>query len=268
MKLGIIAGSGDLPSLLADRCQAQAIPFTVFAIAGQGNEYLAMPGHVFRLGGGAALRNLIRQNAITDAVLIGAVQRPTIWQLRPDWLTLRQLPRLMLWRRGDDGLLRRLADIFERVVRVRLRGVHEFLPELLAPAGTWGRVVPDAFGEQLIEQGRDAALAHGTADLGQAVIVDRSGIAAWEGRAGTSDLLRSYRNQPDRQPAILVKMAKPQQDLRFDLPTVGPQTVALAAQARLAGIAVEAGRTLVVDRAAMIAAADAAGLFLTGISAS
>ena len=265
MKLGIIAGAGAVPGVLAARCRANGIPYTVFAIAGQGNDGLAAPGHVFRLGAGASLRRLLRKNAITDAVLIGAVSRPTFWQLRPDWLTLRQLPRLMLWRGGDDGLLRRLATVFERVAKVRLRGVQEFLPELLAPAGVWGAIVPDDQAKVLIAIGRAAALAHGQDDLGQAVIVDCTGIAARETRAGTSALLRNYKSY---MPAVLVKMAKPQQDLRLDLPTVGPQTVALAAAVGLAGIAVEAGRTLVVDRAAMVAAADAAGLFLIGLEAS
>lgn len=263
MKLGIVAGSGDLPLALIARCQSQNIDFHVFPFSAV--NYMQFPHDVIRPGGGGTFLNLIKQHSITDVLFIGAIQRPSPWQFWPDWLTISLLPRLLKVWRGDDGLLSTVVNILEEKSGVRVRGVHEFMPELLADKGVWGSHQPTDDMQQAIAIGTAAALALGQADIGQAVIADTNGVQAREDRRGTASMLKNFKSATAS--SVLVKLCKPQQELRIDLPTIGSRTIASAKQAGLSGIAVSAGKTLIVDKAATIAAADAAGLFLIGVEA-
>jgi len=144
--------------------------------------------------------------------------------------------------------------------------VHSLLGDLLAPLGPLGRERPDAAAEADIAVGLAAAQAHGARDLGQAVVVRAGSVVGVEDAAGTDALIRRCAAAPhEARNGVLVKMTKPHQERRVDLPAIGPATIAAAAAAGLSGIAIEAGATLVLDRAAVIAAADHAGMFVVGI---
>lgn len=267
MKLGILAGGGDLPRQLAAYCQNHKIDFTILIPDGLVDTalYTGMPYQTFRLGAGAQLKRLMLQNKLTDMVLIGYLKRPTFWQLRPDLFTMTLLPQLGLATRGDDGLLRALINILEKYGRLKIRGIHEFMPELLAPLGVMGQHQPTDELQSIIDKGISEALALGEADIGQAVIVGPDGLYHTETRRGTDALIRAFADNP-KPDSILVKLCKPQQELRIDLPTIGQRTVENAAAAGLRGIVVSAGKTLVDKMTDTIASADAKGLFLLGVN--
>jgi len=150
----------------------------------------------------------------------------------------------------------------------RVVGAHDILGSLLAPEGALGAIAPDAQGRADIERGLEVARALGGVDVGQAVVVQQGIVLALEAAEGTDALIeRAGRLRGDGPGGVLVKAAKPGQERRADLPTVGVSTVDACARAGLRGLAIEAGMALVIDRAAVSAAADAAGLFVVGIKA-
>lgn len=145
-------------------------------------------------------------------------------------------------------------------------GLETILPEVLAPLGIFGRHRPDEQAEADIRRGLEVARGLGLLDVGQSVVVQQGIVLGVEAVEGTDALLRRCvelrRNGPG---GVLVKIRKPGQEQRVDLPTFGPATIKGAAAAGLRGLAVDAGGTLVVNRDAVVAAADEAGLFLIGI---
>jgi DUF1009 family protein len=266
-KLGIVAGGGDLPGILVRACRAAGRPFFVVALKGLADPALAAdaPHAWARIGAMGAIVRTLRREGVRELVFAGATRRPSPLRLMPDWRALRFLLARRTWRLGDGRLLNALVEALEREEGFRVAGAHEVAPGLLAQAGPVGRVAPDAAALGDIAVGRREALALGAADRGQAVVVRLGRAIAREDREGTDALLRRCRGLPGRG-GVLVKLPKPLQDRRVDLPTVGAWTVAGAAAAGLAGIAVEAGGALIVDRAAVAEAADRAGLFVVGIA--
>lgn len=263
-KLGILAGSGELPLRVIEACRALQRPFFVLALEESCDEMTvaAAPHAWARLGAAATAFRLLRENGVTEIVMAGGVRRPSLWALRPDWRALQFLARIGLraFRDvGDDALLRAvIAEIESEGFHVV--GVEDVLRELVAPSGVLGRHHPDAAAEADIAAGLAAARAHGARDLGQAVIVRHGEVLGVEDEHGTDALIR--RN--GAAGGVLVKTAKPGQERRADLPTIGPKTIAAAALAGLSGIAIEAGAALVLDRDAVVAAADDAGIFVVG----
>ena len=269
-KLGIIAGGGTLPALIAAACEATERPYVVIALEGiTEKDWLeGRPHHWIRLGApGQGFRHL-RDAGAEELVMIGAVRRPSIVSLRPDaWLAGRIL-RLgkAAFNVGDDAFMR-LIDSELQAEGFRVIGADGVLSGLVATAGLYGRVRPDAQAEADIARGLEVARGIGALDVGQAVVVQQGFVLGVEAVEGTDALLaRCATLRREGVGGVLIKACKPRQDRRFDLPTVGPTTIENAARAGLRGIAVEAGGTLVVDRDRVIAAADAAGLFIAGVA--
>ncbi len=265
-KLGIIAGGGPLPQRLLDHCRATGREAFVVALEGHVEPALMARENVVAIRPGAAghILSVLKSAGAKELVIVGAVKRPSMLTVLPDWGGVKFLCRVG-WRafRGDDQLLKAIAEEIERV-GFMVRGIHEILPELLAPAGAIGRVEPAPDRSADIELGIQAAKNLGLQDLGQAVVVADGKVIAEEGKRGTNTLLSDASYDSLSKP-ILVKMCKPQQDRRLDMPTVGANTIELAAEAGFAGIVVEAGKTLMVDTDAAVKQADAAGLFILGI---
>lgn len=267
-KLGIIAGSGELPRLVIAACRDRGRPAYVAAIAGA-----CEPATVercehswFDIAAVGRLVDSLRRHACREVVLAGPVRRPDLGQLRPDWQGLRLLPKVArAYMRGDDALLRTLVGFLEEQ-GFRVVGADQLIADLAAPAGALGRIMPSKDDRADIERGFLAARAIGALDIGQAAVVRGGQVLALEAAEGTDAMLRrSAEIAPPGKGGVLVKAAKPGQERRVDLPTIGTATVSAAAAARLNGIAVEAGAALVIDRAAVARAADEAGLFVVGI---
>lgn len=267
-RLGIIAGSGGLPRRLIESCRGAGREIFVLALEGEAElETVASVSHAWcRIGAAAKGLKLLRDNGVVDLVLAGGVRRPSLSAIRPDWRAAKFFAKVGYRLLGDDGLLSAIAKEFE-MEGFRLIGAHELLDERASvPEGPLGRLKPSAEAVADIARGVEIARAIGALDIGQAAVVQQGMVLGVEAIEGTDALLRRCAGlRRDGPGGVLVKVEKPGQERRIDRPTVGPQTVRLAAEAGLAGIAVEAGSTLLIDRDDVIRAADAAGLFVIGI---
>lgn len=272
VRTAIIAGRGALPATVAATLRQRGETPLVVVLEGEVRPRFAdFDSHELGIGDFAGLSRLLARSGITDVVMAGGIERrPAIRELRPTLRSLGLLPALLrsLFR-GDDAALKKAICLFE-AQGLRVRGVQEIVPDLLPRAGLLTAVRPDRAARRDIEAARKAALALGALDIGQGCVAVGGRVVALEGAEGTDRMLeriaflrRSGRVQPSG--GVLVKMAKPQQDMRVDLPTMGMTTVEKAREAGLAGIAVEAGRSLLIDRDAVIAGADAAGIFVLGL---
>jgi DUF1009 family protein len=245
-RLGIVAGGGGLPRRLIEACRQNGRDVFVLALEGAAEpETVADVPHAWcPLGAAGRGLTLLRDNAVNELVLAGGVGYRAL---------------------GDDGLLSAVVAELERE-GFRVIGPEQVLRSSLAPAGPFGRARPDAQAMSDIAHGQRIAHALGGLDIGQAVVVQQGLVLGVEAIEGTDELIRRCAKlRRDGPGGVLVKVEKPGQEKRADRPTIGPQTVSLAAQAGLAGIAVEAGATIVVDRDEVTAAADRAGLFVIGI---
>jgi DUF1009 family protein len=272
--IGVVAGGGAMPFAVADSLVARGARPVLFALRGACDP-VRVEGyrhHWISVGQLGRATKLFRAENCRDLVFIGTLVRPALSEIRLDWGTLRVLGRVWAsFRGGDDHLLSGIGDILEQD-GFRMVGVKDIAPDLLMPEGCLTRAVPDADASADIARGRDVLAALSPYDVGQAVVVIDGHVVGVEDIEGTDGLLARVARLRDagriRAKAargVLVKAPKRGQDLRFDLPTMGPRTVEGAATAKLAGIAIVAGRTIVAEPQAMIAAADTAGIFVTGL---
>lgn len=266
-KLGIIAGGGSAPRYLIEACQKLGRDFFVVCLEGQADAGLAhdLPHAWLPLGAGAKLKALTAEQQIKELVMIGRVRRPSLLELRPDWLALKVVTKIGISMVGDNSLLSGIGKAMEEECGVRVIGAHEVFADLLTPEGQLGRVEADEDAHKDMIRGVEVAKALGHLDIGQAVIVQQGIVLGVEAIEGTDALIaRSAQLRREGPGGILIKIAKPQQDNRYDLPTVGPDTITAAAKAGLRGIVLEAGRSLLIAREKTVAMADEAGIFLIG----
>ena len=266
--LGILAGGGPFPGQVAAAATAAGRPVFIigFEDFAEAAVITAYPHAFVRLGAAGRMLGLLRDHGCTDIVMVGPVRRPSLLDLRPDAEGARILARIGRSAfSGDDGLLAAVVRVLGEE-GFRIIGAHEVLASALGGAGQAGRYAPDPQGLADIERGILVVRALGAADVGQACVVQHGCVLAVEAIEGTDSMIARAAGLRRPGPGgVLVKLVKPGQDRRADLPTIGPRTVAAAAVAGLRGVAFEAGGTLVTDMAACVAAADAAGLFLVGV---
>ena len=219
-----------------------------------------------RPAAGGRILSLLRDHSCSDIVLIGPIRRPGLRDLRPDAEGARLLARIgRAFFTGDDGLLAAIVRILGEE-GFAVRGAHEFLPRELGRRGPLGRHAPDVAARADIERAVAVIEALGRVDVGQACVVQQGAVLAVEAIEGTDRMLQRTAGLALPGPGgVLVKLPKPGQDRRADLPAIGPETVTAAAASGLRGIAFEAGGILLIDEAAAGARADAAGLFLFGL---
>jgi DUF1009 family protein len=256
-RLAIISGSGALPALLAERQ-----PCVIVRLAGVPAEVAASEVIEARLERFGQMFADLRTAGVTDLCLAGAMRRATFDREGLDAETAALLPRVMAAQgRGDDALLREIVAIFESE-GFRVRGAHELRPDLLAPQGILAGTPPD---------GGDAARARavlaalGPLDVGQAAVAAQGQMLGIETLQGTDAMLRFVADTAPGSGGVLVKRAKPGQDLRVDMPAIGPDTVALAAAAGLSGIELQAGHVLLLDPEAVRAACAAHSVALWAV---
>ena len=271
--LGIVAGGGSMPLAVADAVSRRGRPVVIFAMRGWADEAVARhPHHWVAVGQFGRLFRLAHGAGCRDLVFIGMLSRPRIAQIRLDWATLGLLPRLVrAFRGGDDRLLSGVGSIFEDH-GFRMVGAHEVAPEILAPAGAMGRHSPAERERADIARALALLAAIGPHDVGQAVVIADGHVLAIEAAEGTDQMLervatlrREKRVHSGAGVGVLVKAPKPGQDHRFDLPSIGPQTVEGVAAAGLAGLAVVAGATIVAEADRVVQLADERGLFVVGM---
>jgi UDP-2,3-diacylglucosamine hydrolase len=272
--VGVIAGGGAMPFAVAESLIARGGNPVLFALKGacDPKRLERFRHHWISVGQLGRAAKLFRAEGCRDLVFIGTLVRPGLSEIRLDWGTLRVLGRIWAaFRGGDDHLLSGIGRLLEQD-GFRMVGIKDVAPDLLVPQGCLTRKAPDESAAADIAKGSDVLRALGPFDIGQAAVVIDGHVVAVEDIEGTDGLLarvawlrKEGRIRARAARGVLVKAPKSGQDLRFDLPTVGPRTVEGAVAAQLAGIAIVAGNTLVIEPQAMIEAADAAELFVTGL---
>jgi len=274
--VGLIAGGGLLPFAVADSLAARGVSSVLFALRGacDAQKVERFRHHWISVGQLVRATKLFRAEGCRELVFIGTLTRPALSEIRLDWGTVRVLKQVWAaFRGGDDHLLSGIGRILEQD-GFRMVGIRDVAPDLLMPAGCLTRVTADAQAEADIAKGRDVLGALSPFDIGQAVVVIDGHVVGVEDIEGTDGLLARIarlraqgRIRAAVKRGVLVKAPKHGQDVRFDLPTIGATTIDGVRDAGLAGIAVVAGATQIVDPQAVIAAADAAGLFVMGVAA-
>ncbi|MCZ4089434.1 LpxI family protein [Sinorhizobium psoraleae] len=273
-RLAIIAGAGALPHYVAEAARRQGENPFIIALSREADaDWTGFDHSILAIGDFAAISRTFEVEGIDRVVLSGGVRRRPEWRdIRPTLRTLAKVPSVLrtLMSGGDDAVLRMAMDLIE-ASGARVIGVQDVVPNLLADAGPLGTHMPTDDDRRDVEAGIAAANALGALDVGQGAVAVGGRVIALEGAEGTDAMLarvaalKAEGRVSARRRGVLVKLCKPQQDERADLPSIGPSTVAGAEAAGLAGIAIEAGRALVLERSQVIEMADKSGLFILGV---
>tara|TARA_R110000868_G_scaffold10313_8_gene50580 strand:- start:1379 stop:2200 length:822 start_codon:yes stop_codon:yes gene_type:complete len=269
-KLGVIAGGGALPGQVISACRETGRDFFVLAFEGSADPAILgdAPVQWIRMSGLSKAFESARREGVEELVLVGKIPRPSVFELMRDARSAKFLAKVGTRMLGDDNILSAVVREIEEAEGFRVIGPEVILDNIMATAGCYGAVEPNADEMDDIRRGMDVLRTMGPLDIGQGVVVQNGMILGVEAAEGTDRLIERCAEFVNRETAggVFVKAAKPSQDRRIDLPAVGSSTMNRAIRAGLRGIAIEAGGALVVDRQAMVDAADAAGVFLFGIS--
>ena len=250
--LGIIAGNGVYPRLLADAARKAGVK-KIIAAAFTGETDPALRQHVdllewMRVGQLNRLLKFFRAQDIHHAIMAGQIAPKNLFDLRPDWKALMLLGKLK--QRNAESIFAAVADELAQA-EVQLLPATTFLEDSLAPCGLIAGSKLSRQEEDDIDLGLKIAREMARLDIGQTVIVRSGTVVAVEALEGTNDTIRRG-GELARSGAVMVKVAKPSQDMRFDVPVIGVETIRIAAEARLRVIAVEAGKTLLLERDAIV----------------
>jgi hypothetical protein len=273
-KLGLIAGGGGLPLAVAHRCEAEGRSFYIVRLDGFADPHLARwPGDDFGMAQIGAILKTLKAQDCGAVCLAGIVSRPDFKTLKPDFKGATLLPGIVkAATQGDDALLRKILSVFE-AEGFAVEGADDILGGDTLPAGALGRATPSPEQIEDLKKAIHVAERSGELDIGQGAVVCDGLVLAVEAQEGTDAMLArvaglptDLRGSETSRRGALAKAPKPIQDLRVDMPVIGPRTIELAAQAGLAGVAGVAGRLILIDRAGVIEAADRLGLFVWGES--
>lgn len=269
-RTAIIAGNGLLPQVVAEVLEKKGNPPFVVCLKGEADDSLRrFDNETISVVEFTRLIKVLKQSGAKNVILAGGVrQRPHLSDIRLDWTTIRALPRIFrALGKGDDALLRAFIGLLESY-GFHMVGAHQIVPDILAPeASVLTTRVPDKKEQRNIDLAREAAVMLGKLDVGQGAIAVGGRVVALEGVEGTDNMIERIRQMRQegripRQGGVLVKCAKPIQDERADLPTIGIDTVSNIAAAGLSGIAIEAGRTVMLSYHDTVQAANAQNLFI------
>jgi DUF1009 family protein len=268
--IGIIAGFGSLPQRVIAYCQQHQQSFFVIYIEESSKEtpeyIFQLPHKCLRIGEVGKALKILKENDISCVTFAGKVPRVSFKSLKVDFAGARLLANITRnLSRGDNVIFCQIVKFFEKN-KIKVVGAHEVAPSLLSPEGVLGSVKPSKNQLKDIAYGQIIAHGVGNLDIGQSVVIQDGMVLGVEAAEGTDNLIiRCQSLQNKGKGAVLVKMKKPNQDERIDMPTIGVRTVINAAEAGFSGLAVEAGGALVIDLQAVIAEANGRRMFLVGV---
>lgn len=268
VRLGLLAGGGRVPEEIAEAAVARGWPVHVVGIDGEVDAAFAgLPVTRVNWGQIGRMTRAFRENGCTHLVIVGRVTRPDMTKLKPDFGLVRAIPSILriMASGGDDGVLRGVIRFFEGH-GLTVIGPADVAPDLAIGAGAIGTRSPSADDEVDIAKGLSIVRLLGAFDVGQSVVVRSGAVVAIEGAEGTDRMLSRVAPTASGAQGVLVKRPKPQQDMRVDMPVIGPDTVSHSARAGLAGVAVLAGQVLITQRQDVVARAEQEGLFVAGVS--
>jgi hypothetical protein len=267
MRYGLIAGNGRFPLLALQSAQRLGHDVTVVAIEEEASrevESLAPRCHWISLGQLGKLIEILKREGITEVVMAGQVKHASIFSsIRPDWRLAKLL--LSLPSKNTDGLIGGVIKILEDE-GIHLRDSTSLLKPLLASAGAMTRRKPDRDEMADVEYGRRVANALAGLDIGQSVAICERACVAVEAMEGTDAMLRRAASLVNGRRLALVKAARRREHLLFDVPVVGRSTIPVMRETGTTVLAVEAGRTLMLDRGQMIEEANDAGIAIVGLN--
>lgn len=255
--LALVAGRGGLPKRMLAKLKDRPL---VCALEGYAPDLSGVV--TFRIETLGSFIAMLKERGVTQVCFAGQVQRPALDASLIDPATLPLVPRMMAaLQQGDDAALRIVLTFFEDA-GIEVVAAHTLLPDLLPPEGVLSAVKPNDTDRADAEKGLAVLKAISAADIGQGCVVARSQVLAVEAQPGTDFMLSSLAVLERSRGGVFVKAPKQGQDLRVDLPTIGPDTIRLAAQAGLSGIVLQAGGVQVLELPLCIASANDTGLFL------
>ena len=272
-RLGLIAGSGDLPIEIA-QAVADTNPFIVRVRGFAGAELENYDGKDLSVGQIGGIIKALKSAQCDTVCFAGYITRPDLKNLQMDARGLIFVPKaLAAGRNGDDAVVRVIIEEFENA-GFNILGPDEVMSSLAPEEGILGAIIPTPDQKNDIDKAIGIARRIGELDIGQGAVVSAGIVLAVEAQEGTSAMLERVAHLPghldmgtDLRNGVLAKMPKPIQELRVDLPTIGLETVCLCEKAGLAGIVLEAGRALILERAEVIAELDKNGMFLIAVPA-
>jgi DUF1009 family protein len=265
-RIGLIAGNGRFPIIFADN--ARRLGYHVSAVAHEGETEPELAGHVDRIhwikiGQLNKLIQAFKEDGVHQAVMLGGIKKTHIFTtLRPDFRTLALATRVALWK--DDDILRELAKELEREGITICESTFG-LEGILVEEGPLTARTPSEKEWEDIRYGWEVAQEIGRLDIGQCVVIKDRVVVAVEAVEGTDGAIKRGGDLA-KGGAVVVKRSKPQQDLRFDLPAVGPRTIEVMASVKASVLAIEAGRTILLDREIMLEKAKSARIAIVGIT--
>lgn len=274
MRLGLLAGGADLPKYVAIAARETGIPITIAVLqpfADLADYKNATALHIGQLG---KAFKIFKAAKCTHICMAGIVERPDFSQIKPDMKAITKLPSIMRAAgRGDNALLVHMMGLFEDE-GFEIISPQQICSNLVLTEGVVGAISFQSQHRDDALKACEVAREIGRLDIGQAAIVAKGVTLAVEAQEGTDamltrilDLPKALRGNADARSGILAKLIKPSQDIRVDLPVIGPETVKGAAAAGLAGIVAEAGQAFILNREEVIALADQAGIFIAGLPA-
>jgi len=266
-KIGMVAGSGNMPVEIIKHCKEKGIEIYVIGLESfASEEQLKDAPHCFaKIGEVGKMMKTFKKNNITEVVFAGGIKRPSLKELIPDWKGMKILTNLAINKLSDNNLFLAVIENVERY-GFKILGIEEIVPEMMFFEGVYGKVKPTKEDMNDIERGFVVAKALGAVDVGQAVVVQEGMVLAVEAMEGTDMMLsRAASIKKIGKAPVMVKVLKPKQDMRVDLPAIGLLTIEQLKKYGIKGIAVEAGGILLIEREAVIKMADEAGIFIIGI---
>ncbi|MDR2232920.1 MAG: UDP-2,3-diacylglucosamine diphosphatase LpxI [Tannerella sp.] len=266
-KLGMIAGAGMMPVEIIKHCNSTGRELFVIGLEPFAHEEtLRDTPHIFaKIAEAGKMIKALQQNNVCEIVLAGGIKRPSLKEMIPDWEGFKIMTKFAMKKMSDDNLFRAVMMQIEEY-GFKVVGIQDIVPEMLFAEGQYGRVKPSTEDMDDIQRGITVAKALGAVDVGQAVVVQEGMVLAVEAIEGTDMMLSraAMLKKPGKAP-VMVKILKPGQDRRVDLPTIGLQTIEMLKKHGMKGIAVEAGNILLIEREAVIQMADKEGIFILGV---
>jgi len=266
-KLGMIAGGGMMPVEIIRHCiRTERKIFVVGVEPYACEEELKDVQHIFaKIGEAGKMLKALAKNNVQDIVLAGGIKRPSFKEMIPDWEGAKIIARLAIKKMSDDNMFRAVIDEIERH-GYKVVGIEEVVPDMMFSEGIYGNTRPTAEDMDDIWRGIKVAKALGAVDVGQAVVVQEGMVLAVEAIEGTDMMLsRAAIVKKKGKAPVMVKVLKPGQDMRVDLPAIRLQTIEQLKKYGIKGIAVEAGGILLIEREAVIKMADESGIFIIGM---
>jgi hypothetical protein len=268
-RLGVIAGRGELPEKIIEACKRLRRDYFILAIEGETSRGLVQnSSHAWvKLGAIGAAIKILKSEGVNHLVLAGKINKPNFTTLGLDFVGAKLLARIGSSKlAGDNAILSKIVSYLEEQ-GFKVVGVENVLADLLAPKGVITRLKPDEQALADIKLGFKIAKAIGELDIGQAIVIQKGRVLAVEAAEGTDTMISRVADLTiDNVKPVLIKVIKPNQESRVDLPTIGVQTVENANKVGIGGIAVETGASIIIDRDKVAELADSYGMFVTGVS--